>query len=133
MILECLLDNGRLTEKVLLKGGRCIEIDVWDGVPGFDEELDNQKGHIKRLGHRIAKDLHLTRKKDEPRSTSQKQDDSSSSSDDASDGRVRAWHADRCEPRVLHGHTATREISFRSVCDTIGKYAFKTRYVLKRQ
>ncbi|CAK7268615.1 hypothetical protein SEPCBS57363_003183 [Sporothrix epigloea] len=30
------------------------------------------------------------------------------------------------EPRVLHGHTLTREVSFRAVCATIRKYAFAT-------
>lgn len=33
----------------------------------------------------------------------------------------------KCEPRVLHGHTATRDVPFRTVCETIQQYAFKTR------
>jgi len=117
-----------LTAQVLLRGGRCLEIDVWDGVPGFDAEVEKGEGRIRHLRHRIGKELHLSRhRKDEAQLVGQEQDHSSSSSDDESDERVRAWHADRCEPRVLHGHTATREVSFRSVCDTIGKYAFKNR------
>lgn len=31
------------------------------------------------------------------------------------------------EPRVLHGHTLTKEVSFRDVCRAIGESAFETR------
>lgn len=40
--------------------------------------------------------------------------------------RVKPWRSDstRAEPRVLHGYTATKEVSFRAVCETIRDYAF---------
>ena len=34
----------------------------------------------------------------------------------------------RAEPRVLHGHTLTKEVSFREVCQSIGNAAFAIRY-----
>ncbi|KAF2397547.1 PLC-like phosphodiesterase [Trichodelitschia bisporula] len=77
---------------VLLRGGRCVEIDVWDGQPpssssSSDEEAPPppQKG-----SNQLKKTL--------------------------SQG----------EPVVLHGYTATREISFRQVCEAIRDNAFVT-------
>jgi len=35
----------------------------------------------------------------------------------------------RAEPRVLHGYTLTKEISFREVCVAIKETAFVTRFV----
>jgi hypothetical protein len=35
----------------------------------------------------------------------------------------------RAEPRVLHGHTFTTEISFREVCVAIKETAFVTRFM----
>lgn len=34
------------------------------------------------------------------------------------------WDGDDGEPEVFHGYTLTKEISFRSVCRAVAKYAF---------
>lgn len=41
--------------------------------------------------------------------------------------RMGKWRPGRIEPRVLHGHTATKECSFRDVVETIGLFAFTAR------
>ncbi|KAL1894155.1 hypothetical protein Sste5346_005941 [Sporothrix stenoceras] len=41
-------------------------------------------------------------------------------------GAATPGEAPPLEPRVLHGHTLTREVSFRDVCATIREYGFKT-------
>ena len=41
---------------------------------------------------------------------------------------VSASTATRAEPRVLHGHTLTKEVPFRDVCAAIRDAAFVARY-----
>ncbi|KAF2147787.1 PLC-like phosphodiesterase [Myriangium duriaei CBS 260.36] len=79
-------------QKVLERGCRCIEIDVWDGEEFSSDSSSDDNTHKKP----------------------------------AVVDRVKKWRPDRIEPRVLHGHTATKECSFRDVVETIGLYAFKT-------
>ncbi|KAH0348280.1 PLC-like phosphodiesterase, partial [Aureobasidium melanogenum] len=122
-------------QKVLERGCRCVEIDVWDGhdpdsdtsdsSADSDSDAENE-GEIKKLSRRFKKKIGLAKSKPETRSTDKQ---ASASSPPKYEGVASAGlrrTVSRTEPRVLHGHTATKEISFRAVCTTIRDYAFAT-------
>lgn len=107
---------------------------MWDGehpLSSDDEgEGDSQEGRsLKTLRRRFERGLSKFRGREATSSDDGAEQDQSETSKNLRASKSQASHSHRLEPRVLHGWTATKEVTFRGVCEVIGEYAFKTRSV----
>jgi hypothetical protein len=127
-------------KNVLMRGCRCVEVDVWDGEelsdsssdeehamgnPGAADTKKEKKKSRSGLGIRKRLELRFGRKG----KSSEEPEQETSPPPQEGEQRITPWHSgsysSRAEPRVLHGYTLTKDMSFRAVCATIREYAFK--------
>ncbi|CAA9964599.1 Phosphoinositide phospholipase C [Pyrenophora teres f. maculata] len=125
-------------KNVLMRGCRCVEIDVWDGEVLSDSSSDEEAA----MGNPGADGLRKEKKKSKSGLSIRKrlaakfgkkeepEEKSYEASPPPQQGmqKIEPWHSasftQRAEPRVLHGYTLTKDMTFRAVCATIRDYAF---------
>lgn len=105
---------------VLLRGCRCIEIDVWDGTEHFKKDVEGEDKGKRRLDWKMRTLMKAGGwAMDKFAKTEQ-------AKADCADIKARWATMIGVEPIVLHGHTLTKDVPFREVCETVRDYAFVT-------
>lgn len=121
---------------VLERGCRCIEVDVWDGgspssssSSSSDNESEKRgEEDVGKLAGLVKKGLGKFRSRANSGASTQAGEDASAEAPTADQEAMPIpWRTSsgREEPRVLHGYTATKEVTFRKVCEVVRKCAFR--------
>ncbi|KAI9657204.1 MAG: hypothetical protein M1829_006950 [Trizodia sp. TS-e1964] len=113
-------------KNVLLRGGRSIEIDVWDGdSPDREEPIPTSSQSDSKHRYRPHMPSSITTRLDKAK-RGISPSPSHQIEEECLQPQITPKAVTRAEPRVLHGHTLTRDVSFREVCAAIRDSAFVT-------
>lgn len=118
-------------KNVLLRGCRCVEVDVWDGEKGSSPEKSLTPPLHRHASTGLLGRLHSRSRADTDKAVVAITEGVEQS--ELEESRMpRPWRAsadEMIEPQVMHavgGQTLTKKITFRAVCQTIKENAFVT-------